>query len=149
MIVVKLVNVEDVAVTVTDAAALPAVRVTDATPVASVTAVELDRVAAVLFNVKLTVAPAIGLLELSLIVADMVEVPLVVMEVELAVMVIVPPAIPPVMVIVILPVLPPESAVTFTVPLAVDDAVSVTIAAPFEVKALALERLPFVGSSRV
>ncbi len=146
-IVVKLVKDDDVAVTVTEAALLPAVRVTCATPLASVTAVGLDMVAAVLLKVKLTDAPEIGLPELSLIVADMVEVPLVVMEVELAVMVIVPPVIPPVIVIDIVPVLPPDVAVTVTAPLPVDDAVKVIIASPFVVKALELDSTPLEGSS--
>lgn len=101
VIVVKLVNVEELAVTVTDPATAPAVRVTIAFPFASVDVVGVDKVAAVLFNVKLTKAPVIGFPPLSLIFAVIVEVPLVVIAAELAVMVMVPPAIPPVIEIVI------------------------------------------------
>src|SRR3990172_1327137 len=75
VIVVEPVRVDAVAVAVTVAGEVPPVRVTVAMPLEFVTAVELDRDAAVLSSEKLTVTPETRLFELSLTVAVSVDVP--------------------------------------------------------------------------
>ncbi|HLA48175.1 MAG TPA: hypothetical protein VJ084_03005 [Nitrospinota bacterium] len=118
-------------------------------PLEFVTAVELDRDAAVLSSEKLTVTPETRLFELSLTVAVSVDVPEEDTDEGSDEIVRLPPLIPPVMVIVMVPVMVSEVAVTVTVPLAVNDAVKVIEASPLAVKAPELERDPFEGVSRV
>ena len=149
VIVVEPVRVDAVAVAVTVAGEVTAVRVTVAMPLEFVTAVELDRDAAVLSSEKLTVTPETRLFEPSLTVAVNVDVPEEDTDEGSDESVRLPPLIPPVMVIVMVPVMVSEVAVIVTVPLAVNDAVKVIEASPLLVKAPELERDPFEGVSRV
>ena len=118
------------AVTVTLAALAPAVRITVAMPLKFVVAVGLDKVAAVLLRLNVTLFPAIGLPELSKTTAEIEVVPAVTMVAWFAETV----TVPVVIVTEILLLTLPDVAVIVTIVFEVEPAVNVTTALPFMVR---------------